>query len=533
MFSAFFRWIDSTFRDERAQQHGRITPTRALFFLPIITPLLALLIGPQYLDDAFITFRVARNFVDFGAPFYNPGVVAQASTTPLYTLILAAGYAITGLSPDVVDALLQPLCLGATLWLLSLIALQIRSLRAWWWLPGFFYGFHPILIVSIKGMEAYLYGVLLLLAVFAEQRRKPILLGAALGLCAVCRTEGGLFALCYVVYWVVNRHWFGDTSQRWKDLALSTVTGILTGLPFLLFVLWFFGDPIPTSVRGKVTQAGFVALHKFSYTLQYFLVGQYPTYNIWFIPLTVFALVIVPVVFWKRDGLFFREFGFPVLCGYALMALFWVADAPAFAWYLYPSVVVFTLIYAHTLVRFGAHCKKFFLAVSPVGIRLRHAYVLLMIPVILYAVTLRVMANGILLNFVRTGNMLFMSDVRYGEIAKMLWARYPNPNWRLGAPEIGNLGYFAPYPIIDFSGLASPELHSDLGKMSYYAMALKHQPELLVIPADPMAFERDPALRREFESAYRLLAEYRTPHLEPRFVYVRSDAESALRVSVD
>jgi hypothetical protein len=519
LFLQFFRFLEQQFRDHQLEQTGRPDWRKCLFFFPILTPALCLFFGPQYLDDAQITFRVSRNLVEFGVPYYNVGEVVQASTTPLYSLLLAVLYAITSLPPEVVENLLQIPLLIVTLVLLSKISLLIEQLRPYWWLPGFFFSFEPILIVHVKGMEAYLYAVFLLLAIYAELLRKPLLLGVALGLCAVTRTEGAFFALAYLAYWGVLRYWFQEVRQT-RELLQSTLAGILTGLPFLAYVITFFGYPIPSSVRGKLHQASFVNLDHFDYIMQYYLVGQFHTYNIWFIPLTAFVLLIFPAILRKKNVARWREFGFPSLAAFGLMSLFYFTNAPGFAWYLYPSAVVFTLIYALCTVYYLEHGIVLFKKLE-VKVPWKLLYVLFMIPIIIYGLFMRTRANQILLSYVNSGNFSFMSDVRYAEIAQDLWREYPDPTLSLGSPEIGHLGNNTYYKIIDFSALASPELIEDAGKISYYEMALKHRPDFVVIPEDPLLLRRNPRLKARFQAVYPRSKVYDADHLGQRTVFYK------------
>src|SRR5258708_39659005 len=46
--------------------------------------------GPRTIDDAFITFRYSRNIVEGQGFVYNPGLQSLGTTTPLYTLLMAA-----------------------------------------------------------------------------------------------------------------------------------------------------------------------------------------------------------------------------------------------------------------------------------------------------------------------------------------------------------------------------------------------------------------------------------------------------------
>ncbi len=48
--------------------------------------------GPHPIDDAYITFRYARNLADGLGLVYNPGEWVLGTTAPLWATILAAGY---------------------------------------------------------------------------------------------------------------------------------------------------------------------------------------------------------------------------------------------------------------------------------------------------------------------------------------------------------------------------------------------------------------------------------------------------------
>ena len=47
-------------------------------------------------DDAYITFQFARNLATGGGFAFNPGDPVFGTTTPLFTLLLAATYALFG-----------------------------------------------------------------------------------------------------------------------------------------------------------------------------------------------------------------------------------------------------------------------------------------------------------------------------------------------------------------------------------------------------------------------------------------------------
>ncbi len=69
-------------------------------YLPALIVLLALaarlIPGPRVVDDAYITFRYARNLIEGQGLVYNPGELVLGTTTPLFALIMAGMGAIGG-----------------------------------------------------------------------------------------------------------------------------------------------------------------------------------------------------------------------------------------------------------------------------------------------------------------------------------------------------------------------------------------------------------------------------------------------------
>jgi arabinofuranosyltransferase len=55
-----------------------------------------LLPGPRTIDDAFITFRYARNLLEGYGLVYNPGEQVLGTTTPLYAGLMAGLGALSG-----------------------------------------------------------------------------------------------------------------------------------------------------------------------------------------------------------------------------------------------------------------------------------------------------------------------------------------------------------------------------------------------------------------------------------------------------
>lgn len=65
---------------------------RIWILLPGIVFLMAIIVrilpGPRIIDDAFITYRYARNILAGNGFVYNPSEHVLGTTTPLYTFLL-------------------------------------------------------------------------------------------------------------------------------------------------------------------------------------------------------------------------------------------------------------------------------------------------------------------------------------------------------------------------------------------------------------------------------------------------------------
>ena len=58
----------------------------SLFLLAVLARVVP---GPRTIDDAYITFRYARNLLAGHGFVFNPGEQVLGTTTPVYTLLMA------------------------------------------------------------------------------------------------------------------------------------------------------------------------------------------------------------------------------------------------------------------------------------------------------------------------------------------------------------------------------------------------------------------------------------------------------------
>lgn len=213
---------------------------------PFLVPLLVACIArgvffaliPNASEDAYITYRYARNLANgFGLTF-NPGERVMGFSSPLWTLWNALGYLVTQkpmiwsrLSAIVAD-------LGVILVLGQLVRRQV-GLAAAWCFNLFFAAWPYFASIAVSGMEN---GVLFALIVFAgalAERRSPAT-GPALAAVALCRPEGLVAA---AVLAIVAR-------PRDALIGLAIVALAMFGL------FAYFGSPVPQSMLAKAKLYG-------------------------------------------------------------------------------------------------------------------------------------------------------------------------------------------------------------------------------------------------------------------------------------
>lgn len=208
---------------------------------PFLVPLLLLLAArtvmwfvlPNAAEDAYITFRYARNLAVGNGLLYNPGERVMGFTSPLWTVWSALGWRLTGHPVEWARA--WSVAADAVTLLAGAAMVRRHCGRAaGWCFAWFFAGWPFFAAVAVSGMETSLTLALMTLAAFLVERRSP-LSGPALAALALARPEGlaaaGLIAL----------------GARGRDRAIAlAIAGLGVG------ALWlYFGTPIPQSIVAK------------------------------------------------------------------------------------------------------------------------------------------------------------------------------------------------------------------------------------------------------------------------------------------
>jgi hypothetical protein len=194
-------------------------------------------------EDAFITFRYAKQIAIGNGFVYNIGEHVYGTTTPLFTILLALW--LTFISSNII--------LGASILnLLAAIAVPIFTWKTLKFSGRSSAEQHFVLIVILlsskflyittNGMEISLSMFLMASSWYAWVRGKTKLTGLLCGLLLWTRIDS--------IFWVIILVFVSLISSK-KNAVVVGVTAALTYLPWVVFATLYFGSPIPHTVTAK------------------------------------------------------------------------------------------------------------------------------------------------------------------------------------------------------------------------------------------------------------------------------------------
>lgn len=198
--------------------------------------------GAAHVNDALITYRFAENIAAGYGFVYNIGERVLGTTSPLYTLILAA-FSSLGVPVYGASALLGIVSSGLTALVLYFFGLKLKLGKMSAVAP-ILYAIWPNAINSdISGLEAPLFTLATIaFFYFVLTAKYPIaILIASLG--TMLRPEGILLIGLFVLFRLVT-----DKKNLWREISICAV--II--LPWVVFAWVYFGSPIPNSIPAKL-----------------------------------------------------------------------------------------------------------------------------------------------------------------------------------------------------------------------------------------------------------------------------------------
>ena len=281
------------------------------------------------LEDSLITFRYAENIAAGNGFVYNVNEHVLGTTTPLWTLILAAAKWI-GANLLSISAMLGIIFDLTTCFLIILLLLSTAKHTALFF--GLLFSASPVIVpITVSGMETSLLLLCMTIALFGYVK-KNIFFGIGLALTILTRIDGVLFVGVFLTTSFLE-------DKKWTVKQIVAIFLLL--LPWYLFSLYYFGGILPQSLIAKraVYQPD-IGVSAASF-LSYFT----PLYESHPIKIIVKSMVFIFmgigfVVLIKRKS-FFLPVG---IYGALYSCAFILSGTIIFTWYLVPAVFVSCII---------------------------------------------------------------------------------------------------------------------------------------------------------------------------------------------
>ena len=219
-------------------------------------------------DDAYITYRYARNIAGGQGFVYNPGERVLGTTTPLYTLMLAAAGR-AGIEIPRASGLLNCIFGACTVALIFAWLARLTG-RISFGLAGaaLFLCLSRVLLFTISGMETSLY-LFLILATFWVYEAGWLAVAAFLsGLTVLVRMDGAAVGVALLGHYLIKHR----RLPRWPVVAAYLVPV----LPWFGFAFYYFGNVLPQSMLAKHQHV--MVAHRF-WMLEF--CGSYQTLALW------------------------------------------------------------------------------------------------------------------------------------------------------------------------------------------------------------------------------------------------------------
>ncbi len=384
---------------------------------------------PSSFDDAYITYRYARNIAEGRGFVYNSGESVLGTTTPLYTLLLA------GLSLIWQNIPVLSHRIGVGAWVLcvpiiygvaraggrDLTAFAAASLIAVNWL-----------FLGVLGMETALYVLVTLLAFYFYLNEEYTLSGVCAGLAFVMRWDGILVAGVLV---------FAGLVEHREDFPEGLLVSACLIIPWLAYSQMTFGSVFPNTLFAKAGQGwkeglGGAEIGPFTRGLVSIGRSAYRGNRLVLVPV---GLSVVGVFSAFRDK---TRWWLVLLWTGAYFAGYAVLGVLQFSWYYPPLMPASVLLAGKGIEELVGYMPR-----NPRWGRLGLAVLLMglcLIPSVdLLLASRRSEMNERVATYVKVGQWL---------------RQHAAPDSSVATIEIGVIGFYSDLTIVDPMGLVSPDM---------------------------------------------------------------------------
>jgi hypothetical protein len=400
------------------------------------------------LDDTFIFYKYAKNIADGNGYVFNLGEKVNATTSPLYTLLLASLYWL--LNPFInVDFVI----IGNLISIISIIIilLSIKKLlnddlkfsmfaMIFCAMPLIKFGF---------GMETFLNLALIVYSTYLYANNNLTFASIFAGFSVLARLDSALFAGIILLHYIF-------TKKRIPPISVM-LSFLLVIVPWFIFSKIYFNSYLPTTIGAKLSQnelglfgPGFIFLTNSIRVLP----GGYLTI------LTILLMVAYSFYYLITKKItVFNNSGLTIIIIWSI-ALFityaFVINAPPYQWYYTPFAIVTAILCALTFSHLIITVKTQKIILS----------LLFLIACVLPVKNIVQGYNPKYINFIRSVDWLNKNAIN-GSL--------------LAVDDIGILGYhYNKGKLVDALGLINPEVAEHYKRQDYNWFLDHFKPEFIV-----------------------------------------------------
>jgi hypothetical protein len=417
------------------------------------------------LDDAFISYRYARNIAQGTGFVYNPGEPPVLSVTnPLYVLLLSLICLVTP-HLAIVGSVLSIAAIGAGAWLIADLAQTGTQERAAGWVAGLFYVSFPLLWLAL-GLETALQLALGLLGVWLYVRGREPLAALALGLATLTRPDMVILSGVIVLDSIIQ-------NRRFPIRPALIYCAVL--LAWSAWATPYFGSPLPATLGAKSAQA---ALGITGIAIGTTFIGGLGRLGaallrqswLW---AAVGAVAMVGFTTLRRHrwAILLAAWGVLHLLGYVILG------TVPYRWYYAPLVPALAALFGLAAGRLATLVTARWRVAAMAG-----------------AALLAGLAAGrslVLIDRTPRHDVAFLDGRGIEMLPTVDWDIYYRtgtwlrentpPEATVGVAEVGQLGYYAERPMVGYLGLIQPEIADALSRRDVYWWLPHTTPDYLVL----------------------------------------------------
>lgn len=440
-------------------QLSKIKLRRLDLFLLVVSVVLVgfyvLMAGSGFpLDDSWIHQTYARNLAQNGEWAFMSGQPSAASTSPLYTVVLAIGY-LLNVPYALWTHILGALSLGIMSMLVArMVEWQLSQMR----MAGLVGGLFAVTIwhmiwAAASGMETMIFSMLTIMLMYLAWREhnvessmslmmRGVIFGVFAGVITLARPEGLLLVgLIGLVMLIVQPQ--GNLRRVFRYGVVSAVAFLIVISPYLLLNLQLTGGVLPNTASAKFQQHEILLQLPYLTRIQDLIFPLLPGAQFLLIPgLLIYIWMTI------KDGVNRKLLLLilPLLWSIALIMVY-AARLPAayqhgrYIMPVLPSVILMGVIgtlYAMDTWKRQMLPRVFSRALVLAALLLSFAFAFVIAPPI------------------------YQRDVAIINEEMVASANWINENISqdefLAIHDIGAVGYFAPRPMLDIAGLVSPDV---------------------------------------------------------------------------